>query len=202
MTLPPVTLPDGYSPVAAGKVAFVVTSLEMLAPPPRVDGGPQFQIVRVERPDLDWYRDLFRRIGTDWLWFGRLRLTDAELSAVVHDPRLELYLLTGSNRGEGLLELDFRQPAECEIAYFGVTPDLIGRGAGRRLMRHAIETAWSRPIRRLWVHTCTGDHPEALQFYIRSGFRPYRRQIEVADDPRLLGVLPETAAPHVPLLRS
>jgi hypothetical protein len=45
------------------------------------------------------------------------------------------------------------------------------------------------------------DHPDALAFYIRSGFRPFRRQIEITDDPRLTGVLPETAAPHVPIIR-
>ncbi|MCY4565611.1 MAG: GNAT family N-acetyltransferase, partial [Gammaproteobacteria bacterium] len=54
--------------------------------------------------------------------------------------------------------------------------------------------------RRLWVHTCTFDHPGALDFYIRTGFVPYRRQIEVADDPRITGVLPRSAAPQVPLL--
>ena len=57
------------------------------------------------------------------------------------------------------------------------------------------------PIERFWVHTCTLDSPQALGFYIRSGFAPVERQIEVFDDPRLTGVLPETAAPHIPVLR-
>jgi hypothetical protein len=50
------------------------------------------------------------------------------------------------------------------------------------------------------VHTCTLDHPNALGFYLRSGFTPYARSVEIADDPRLHGVLPRSAAPHVPVM--
>jgi GNAT superfamily N-acetyltransferase len=98
------------------------------------------------------------------------------------------------------LKLDFRTPEECELLFFGLTETLVGKGVGRWAMNRAIEFAWSRPIRRFWVHTCSLDHPEAVAFYIRSGFTPYKRQIEVADDPRLTGVLSPTAAPHVPML--
>ena len=69
------------------------------------------------------------------------------------------------------------------------------------MMNRALGLAWARPIRRLWVHTCSLDHPGALDFYIRSGFVPFRRQIEVVDDPRATGLLPKTAAPQVPLLQ-
>jgi hypothetical protein len=69
-------------------------------------------------------------------------------------------------------------------------------------MNRAIERAWARPIHRFWVHTCTLDHPGALGFYIRSGFRPYARRVEVADDPRLVGLAPRTSAPHVPIIEA
>lgn len=67
-------------------------------------------------------------------------------------------------------------------------------------MNRAIDIAWSHPIRRFWVHTCTMDHPGALAFYIRSGFVPFKRQIEIADDPRLTGTLSASAAPEVPII--
>jgi GNAT superfamily N-acetyltransferase len=130
-----------------------------------------------------------------------LKLSTGALEAIIQHPKVEIFSLTVGGRDEGLLELDFREDRECELAFFGVTSRCIGRGAGRVLMNAAIERAWSHPIRRFWVHTCTLDHPAALQFYIRSGFRPYRRQIEIADDPRLSGLIPETAAPHVPIIR-
>ena len=68
-------------------------------------------------------------------------------------------------------------------------------------MDQAITMAWARPISRFHVHTCTLDHPSALGFYIRSGFTPTKRMVEIADDPRLSGVMPETCAPQIPILR-
>jgi hypothetical protein len=67
-------------------------------------------------------------------------------------------------------------------------------------MNRALETAWSHPIKRLWLHTCTLDHPSALAFYQRSGFRPFRRQVEVVNDPRLDGTVPREVARHVPII--
>ena len=81
----------------------------------------------------------------------------------------------------------------------GWPPSVIGTGAGRMLMNHAIRLAWARPISRFHVHTCTLDHPAALSFYRRSGFAPVRQQIEIAHDPRLTGTLPREAGPHIPV---
>jgi GNAT superfamily N-acetyltransferase len=198
------TLPDGYSEVPSGKIAAVVTHLEMLARPAfrPAPALPHMAVRRVLRPDLAWYRDLYARVGAeDWLWFSRLEMTQPALEAIICDPKVEIFALTLDGRDEGLLELDFRTADNCEIAFFGVTKSLVGQGAGRLLMNAAIDRAWSQPIRRFWVHTCTLDHPGAIAFYMRSGFRPFRRQIEIADDPRLSGVLPESAAPHIPIIR-
>jgi GNAT superfamily N-acetyltransferase len=197
-----VILSDGYSDIPAGKIAAVVTHLEMTArPPQRPDPSGPWSIRRVEHPGLDWFRDLYRRIGEEWLWFSRLRMSDEELAAIIHSPQVELHALVQDGRDEGLLELDFRQAGQCELAFFGVTAKLIGSGAGRFLMNRALELAWSRPVTRAWVHTCSFDHPSALAFYQRSGFVPFRRQIEIADDPRLDGTAPRDAARHVPIIR-
>lgn len=194
-------LPDGYSDVPAGKIAAVVTHLEMLTPPARDVFPPSERTIRhVARPDLDWYRDLHRRVGADWLWTGRLRMSDAELGSRIHVDGIEVHALREDGRDEGLLELDFREPRTCEIVFFGVTAKLIGSGAARSLMTSALNHAWSSQIDRLWLHTCTFDSPRALAFYRRSGFRPFRQQIEVVDDPRRDGALPRYAAPHVPLI--
>jgi GNAT superfamily N-acetyltransferase len=201
-------LPDGYSDVPAGKLAAVVTCLEMLAQPePRADPEqPGITLERIEKPDVAWYRDLYGRIGTEWLWASRLALAESELAVILHHRDVEVHAVMKDGRGEGLLELDFRAAGVCELAFFGLTPTVIGNGTGRWLMNRAIARAWSRqgghpPIGRFWVHTCTLDSPQALGFYIRSGFTPVKRQIEIFDDPRLTGVLPETAAAHVPILK-
>jgi GNAT superfamily N-acetyltransferase len=194
-------LADGYSDVPDGKIAAVVTHLEMTARPAlRPDPPAAWSLRRVETPGLDWFRDLYRRVGEEWLWYSRLQMTDADLAAIVQSPLVEVYALVQDGRDEGLLELDFREPGQCELAFFGVTSKLIGSGAGRWLMNRALELAWSRPVSRVWVHTCTLDHPGAVAFYQRSGFRPFRRQVEIADDPRLDGTLSRSAARHVPII--
>ena len=195
-------LADGFYDVPPGKVAAVVTHLEMRSRP-AIDpapGNPAIQ--RVESPDLDWYRALFRRVGGyDWLWFSRLNLDDSALSTIVRDPNVEIWTISKDGADAGFLELDFREIGTCELAFLAVTPSLIGTGTGRALMDHAIMRAWARPISRFHVHTCTLDSPKALDFYRRCGFTPIRQQIEIADDPRLTGKLPMDAGPHVPIFR-
>ena len=71
-------------------------------------------------------------------------------------------------------------------------PEFIGRGLGPFLLRSAIDRAWSRPIKRLWVHTRTFDHPKALGHYQRAGFVVYSRQELRFEDPRIRGILPRT----------
>ncbi|MCP4615470.1 MAG: GNAT family N-acetyltransferase [Bradyrhizobium sp.] len=194
-------LPDGYSDVPAGKIAAVVTHLEMTERQARiaVPSGP-WTLRHVERPELAWYRDLYRRVGEEWLWSSRIRASDEKLAARLHHPLVETHALVADGRDEGLLELDFREPDTCEIGMFGVTAELVGTGAGHWLMQHALQLSWSRPIRRLWLHTCTFDHPAALPFYQRAGFRPFRRQVEVENDPRLDGTAPRDVAKHVPVI--
>jgi GNAT superfamily N-acetyltransferase len=191
-----------FTDVPAGKIAAIVTSLEMLArPPARPErAGNDFALEHVARPDLAWFRTLFRRVGESWIWVSRLKMPDAALSAIIHDPAVEVFVLKSGAAEAGLLELDFRIADECELSFFGLTPELVRTGAGRWLMNRALARAWSRPIRRFWVHTCTFDHQDAPAFYVRSGFRAYRRQVELMDDPRLEGLLPRTAAPHVPVI--
>jgi len=196
-------LAPGLHDVPPGMVATVVTYLEMTTPPPPrpVPDLPDLTFAELPR-DADAYRDLFRRVGAvAWLWFSRLAMADETLAAILSDPDVTLHTLTRDGMPEALLELDFRSPGDCELAFFGVTPALVGTGAGRVLMDHAIRLAWARPIRRFHVHTCTLDHPGALDFYRRSGFTPVAQKVEIARDPRLIGLLPETSGPRTPIFR-
>jgi GNAT superfamily N-acetyltransferase len=195
-------LSSGYSDVPDGKLASVVTCLEMRAMPAlRPErAAAAWKLNRVPQPEAAWYRALFRRVGAEWLWYSRLVMPREELESILRSAGVEVYALTSQGHDEGLLELDFREPGCCELAFFGLTNAVQGRGAGRWLMNRAIERAWSKPLSRLWVHTCTLDHPDALAFYLRSGFHAYARRVEVADDPRLVNLAPRTAASHIPII--
>jgi GNAT superfamily N-acetyltransferase len=195
-------LPNGEYDLAPGTIVAIVTSLEMRAPPPRRPDPPDapWRVRHVVKPELAWFRDLFRRIGGDLFWASRLVMSDARLADVIHHPQIEVRALERDGRAEGLLELDFRAPGTCELSFFGVTPALVASGAGRFLMNRALDVVWARDIKRFWVHTCTLDHPAALPFYLRSGFVPFRRHVEIVADPRLTGVFPRTAAPQFPVI--
>lgn len=197
-------LTSGFHPVPPGTIAAIVTHLEMVEPPTlrpaTLPDGTTLR--RVEAPETDWYRDLFTRVGAlDWLWFSRLKMGDAELSDILRDPKVEVYSLDIAGCSEGLLELDFRDGETCELAFLGLTPAAQGKGAGRALMTMAITRAFAKPITRFHIHTCTFDSPVALPFYVRSGFVPVRREVEIVDDPRLDGTIPEGAGGHIPIIK-
>lgn len=197
------TLTAGYAAVPPGHLATIVTSLEMVRPPalrPVRPFPPGIGLQPLVDRDPETYRSLFRDVGADWLWFSRLALSEEALAAILADEAVEILVLRQAGRGIGMLELDFRQPGQCELVFLGLTRDRIGSGLGGCLMDHALRRAWSRPIERIWLHTCTLDHPAALAFYRRFGFEPFAVHVEVARDPRLTGALPRDCAPQVPLL--
>jgi GNAT superfamily N-acetyltransferase len=194
----------GLTAVPDDQLATIVTSLEMLERPrPRPMPESQMRLDRWRDPAADRYRTLFRRVGEPWLWFSRLVMDDAQLLSIIHDERVEVYAVTDARGIElGMLELDFRAPSLCEIAYFGLVPELNGRGEGRWLMGRALALAWRPGVERVWVHTCTLDHPSALNFYCKQGFTPFARAVETFADPRLAGVIAIDVAPQIPLLDS
>lgn len=192
----------GLTAVPPGEMGAIVTTLEMTAPP-RLRPMPDapLRLVRWAKPGRDAYRTLFRRVGEPWLWFSRLVIADAALDAIIDDPAVEIHAVVDRTGIEvGLLELDFRIAGQCEIGFFGLVPELAGKGHGRWLMAQTLAMAWRKGINRVWVHTCTLDHPAALGFYRRQGFTPVSRAVETFTDPRLTGHLPKEAAPHVPVI--
>lgn len=190
-----------YEPVHQGELAAVVTFLEMTERPSLEVPPSRLRLQRLERPETDEYRELFRLVGAPWLWFSRLIMPVEKLAAIVHDPDVDVFVVEdGAGRRVGILELDSRQAGECELAFIGLVPDLAGQGHGRWLLAEALRRAWHDGVSRVHVHTCSLDHPAALTAYRRAGFKPYKRAIERFPDPRLSGILPENCAPQIPLL--
>jgi len=188
--------------VAAGEVATVVTTLELRERPrPRPFPPSKLGLQRWERPAPSAYRTLFRRVGAPWLWYSRLLPDDAALAAITHDPGVAIFAAVDRAGVEvGLLELDGRDAAVTDIQYLALVPELVGRGHGGWLMAHALAHAWRPGVGCVRVRTCTLDHPRALGFYRAQGFRPVTRTLETFPDPRIAGLLPVDAAPHVPML--
>lgn len=187
--------------IPAGQLATVVTYLEMRAAPSGEVPPSPLSLRRTERPDLDDYRRLFRLVGAPWLWFSRLIMDDSKLAAILWHSKVELYAAVDESGCDcGILELDFRDAGQCELAFVGLVPELTGKGHGRWLVSESLRLAWRGGVSRAHVHTCTLDHPAALAAYRRAGFAAYKLAVERFPDPRLLGILPRDCAPQVPLL--
>ena len=190
-----------YDALPNRELAAVVTYLEMRAPPALNVPASPLSLRPVGSLQPGAYRDLFRLVGSPWLWFSRLIMDDAKLAAIIQHPAVELHTVVDeAGRTVGMLELDFREPGQCELAFIGLVPELSGKGHGRWLLAEAVARAWRERVTRVHVHTCSLDHPAALSAYRRAGFTPFKRAIERFPDPRLLGILPRDCAPQIPLL--
>jgi GNAT superfamily N-acetyltransferase len=180
---------------AMTKIADTVTYLEMFErPPPRNTAPPhgKLALMRAENCTASFYRHLYETVGTPWVWFERRLMSDTVLAAELAKPTTEIFVLYVSGVPAGFFELDAAEPRETLLSYFGLIPEFIGRRLGPFLLNAAIEQAWSRPIERFWVHTCTFDHPRALPLYQRAGFVVYARREASFDDPRESGLLPRS----------
>ncbi|HEY0113899.1 MAG TPA: GNAT family N-acetyltransferase [Allosphingosinicella sp.] len=186
--------------IQAGHLGAVVTYLEMTEKPrPSPLPSSPLRLERWKAPDPARYRLLFERVGARWLWYSRLAMPDerlrremAEVHAVVDRAGVEV----------GMIELDFRTPGECLIRFLGLVPELAGKGHGKWLFAQVLALAWRPGVRRVAVNTCTLDHPAALPAYLRAGFTACGRAFETFPDPRLSGLLPEGAAPQIPVVRA
>jgi GNAT superfamily N-acetyltransferase len=201
--MPNLELPNGYYQLPEGKLANIAHRLEMRVLPERslLDFPNDLTLEPAAKGNLVAYRDLFRAVGQDLLWFSRLIMSDEKLSETLSDSGTESFALKRDHQIIGILELNYRDMPDCELSFFGVVPSEVGSGTGRVLIDEAIRRAFQKPINRFWLSTCTLDHPKALGFYRRAGFTPYARFVEIHDDPRLQGKLPLGAAPQIPLLK-
>ncbi|MGI8705523.1 MAG: GNAT family N-acetyltransferase [Sphingomicrobium sp.] len=189
-----------YTALADGELAAVVTYLEMREPPGAPVPPSPLSLRRIAAPRPDEYRTLYRLVGARWLWFSRLIMDDDKLNAVIQHPDVEVYAVIDGGLDAGMVELDFRTAGECELAFIGLVPELAGHGHGRWLVAETLRRAWRDGVERVHVHTCSLDHPAALDAYCRAGFLPIKRAIERFPDPRLAGILPLDCAPQVPVL--
>jgi ribosomal protein S18 acetylase RimI-like enzyme len=196
-------LRNGYFVLPRGKLANFCVYLEMPAPPvtpaePLTPDG--LTLVPLTGKDAARYQALFRAVGERWLWAGNIAKTQTQIAGMLDAPSWETWAVAGQPGDLGLLQIEYTAERGAELVYFGVVPEAIGQGLGRWLMELAMARAFSRPAHRLWLHTCNFDHPDALAFYRRAGFQIYATGFELMDDPRIAGILPPEAAPHVPLV--
>ncbi len=194
------TLSAGYHAVPQGYLAAVVTYLEMTAPKLSKPNFPEGVSASHETLSADEYRALFRAVGEPWLWTSRLTLETAALHEIIQSPLVETWVIRRKDAAIGLVELDFREKARCELAFFGLVAAETGSGLGEQMMGLAQTRAFEQQIDLFHVHTCTLDAPGALGFYQRIGFTAKKREVEIFEDARINGVLDPSLSPKQPVL--
>jgi GNAT superfamily N-acetyltransferase len=160
------------------------TYLELRSPDdlrPAPAPAPAPRIERVEECPASLYRYLYAEVGRAFHWTDRLNWSDDTILAHLATPGLSLWLLTWEAAPAGYFELKPYEDGSVEIAYFGLLPEYIGRGWGKYLLTEAVRTAWRANPTRVWLHTCTLDHPAALPNYLQRGFRPVRQETYEAE---------------------
>jgi len=193
--------PDAL-PSSDTNLEVVITYLEMTERPVRptvpAPAGEKLALLRVENPTIAYYRYLYERVGDPIFWYERKQLGDAELKAILDDPKVELYVPYVGGEPAGYVEIDRRPAPDVSLNYFGLMPEFTGRGIGWYFVNWAIDMAWESGPRRLIVDTCTLDHARALQTYQRAGFQPYKQLRKSIIDPRLTGKVPMQYDPRLP----
>jgi GNAT superfamily N-acetyltransferase len=135
-------------------------------------------VVRIDPPLPELNRFFYTAVGGDWFWIDRLPWSYQKWRDYLLRPELETWMLTVAGVPAGYVELEAQAEDNIEIAYFGLLPAFIGQGLGAHLLTAGIERAWQRGARRVWVHTCSLDHPYALAGYQARGFRLWKEETQ------------------------
>jgi GNAT superfamily N-acetyltransferase len=172
-------------------VVFLRMNHRPLRPSPAFPPGAVLTRQRLTVPE---YRDLYAAVGAPWLWWLRRIMPDETLARHLASPTVAITLLRVDGRTAGFFETDAGPWPDVNLNYFGLLPDMIGKGYGRALLAAAVDSVFgaATSLRGMTVNTCNADHPNALPNYLAAGFTEVRRVREVWDIPRRLGLtIPE-----------
>jgi ribosomal protein S18 acetylase RimI-like enzyme len=138
---------------------------------------PDLALDRPSQPEPALYRYCYRTVGAAFHWRDRFDWSDAEIRSHLTDPAISFHVARHGGVVAGYYELRrVTEDGSVEIAYFGLVPGEYGRGLGKHLLSCAVRDAWALHPRRVWLHTCTLDHPNALPNYVARGFVPYKTE--------------------------
>jgi len=145
--------------------------------PAYLEGDAHLLVMKMERPDVRFYKFMYTAVGEVWRWRDRIIMPEAELEAAISRAETSVHVLYARGVPAGYFEL-VKQGESTELMYFGLRPEFVGRGYGKHLLSVAIATAFDEGCKRLWVHTCNLDAPEALINYQKRGFVIYETKNE------------------------
>lgn len=167
------------------RVKVTTYHLEMTDPsalrPAKENPALELKQAKIPCPELN--RFLYTAVGGDWYWIDHLLWTYAQWQQWVDRPELQTWVGYVEGTPAGYFELEAQPGGHVEIAYFGLLPQFVGKGLGGHLLTAAIECGWQMGAKRVWVHTCTLDHPKALANYQARGMRLFKEEVKEEEQP-------------------
>jgi GNAT superfamily N-acetyltransferase len=158
-----------------------MTDLAALRPARTTGIDLEIKQARVPCPELN--RFFYTAVGGDWFWIDRLSWNYERWQAYLGRPELETWIGYHAGTPAGYFELEAQLGSNVEIVYFGILPQFVGKGLGGAMLTAAVQRAWQMGPTRVWVHTCTLDHPSALGNYLARGFRIFKQELADEDLP-------------------
>jgi ribosomal protein S18 acetylase RimI-like enzyme len=136
-----------------------------------------YSVELVNSKDFQLNKFFYKNIGKNCNWVDRLIWTELDWTKYISDERLSTYILKDKEEIAGYFELLFNKDTkEAEIVYFGILEQYLGRKLGGYLLSEAIKFSFNMGCIRLWVHTCSLDHKNALPNYQSRGMKIFKSE--------------------------
>ena len=137
-----------------------------------------YSVELLDPKDFQLNKFFYKSIGKNCQWVDRLIWTDLKWTDYVSNDQLFTYILKDKGEIAGYFELLFNiQSKEAEIAYFGILEEYFGKKLGGYLLSEAIKCSFNMECERVWVHTCSLDHKNALKNYLARGMKNFKSEI-------------------------
>ena len=137
-----------------------------------------YSVNLVNPKDFQLNKYFYKKIGKNCQWTDRLVWNDLNWTNYISDEKLSTYILKDKEEIAGYFELIFNKDLkEAEIVYFGILEEYMGKQLGGYLLSVAIKNSFLMGSSRLWVHTCSLDHKNALNNYISRGMKIFKSEI-------------------------
>ena len=134
-------------------------------------------LIKKIQPDFQLNKFFYKHVGKKHRWVDRLSWSDEKWISYISNKNLETYVISVNDDLAGFFELLYNpELKETEISYFGLLEEYIGKGIGGYALSVAIKKSFQKNINRVWLHTCTLDHPNALKNYIARGMTVFKKE--------------------------
>ena len=131
----------------------------------------------LKKENFDLNKFFYKQVGKKYQWIDRLIWDDLTWQKYTSNDNLKTYILKYNNNLAGYFELILnKELKECEIAYFGILEEFFDKGFGGYLLSEAIKFGFDLNVKRVWVHTCTLDHPNAIKNYKSRGMKIFKNE--------------------------